>query len=67
MKRKRETKRAEGIPGFDQTPDFIIADQFTPAALIQAKLAEDDGTTRDKIARVHRLRSLRTNSARITT
>lgn len=55
----RETKRAEKIPGFDQTPDFIIPDEFTPVALIEAKLTEDDGTARDKVARVQRLRTLR--------
>lgn len=55
----RETKRAERIPGFDQAPDFMIPDQFTPVALIEAKLTEDDGTARDKVARVQRLRTLR--------
>ena len=55
----RETTRAERIPGFDQTPDFIIPDEFAPVALIEAKLAEDDGTARDKVARVQRLRTLR--------
>jgi predicted ribosome-associated RNA-binding protein Tma20 len=55
----RETKRAERIPGFDQAPDFIVPDEFTPVALIEAKLTEDDGTARDKVARVQRLRSLR--------
>ena len=55
----RETKRAERIPGFDQTPDFIIPDEFTPVAVIEAKLTEDDGTARDKVARVQRLRTLR--------
>ena len=55
----RETKRAERIPGFDQAPDFIVPDEFTPVAVIEAKLTEDDGTARDKIARVQRLRTLR--------
>jgi hypothetical protein len=55
----RETKRAERIPGFDQSPDFIVPDEFTPVALIEAKLTEDDGTARDKVARVQRLRALR--------
>lgn len=55
----RETRRAERIPGFDQAPDFIIPDEFTPVALIEAKLTEDDGTARDKVARVQRLRTLR--------
>ncbi len=55
----RKTKRAERIAGFDQAPDFIIPDEFTPAVIIEAKLAEDDGTARDKVSRVQRLRTLR--------
>ena len=58
----RETKRAERIHGFDQAPDFIIPDEFNPAAVIEAKLTEDDGTARDKVARVQRLRTLRDES-----
>lgn len=58
----RETGRAERIPGFDQAPDFIVPDEFNPAALIEAKLTEDDGTARDKVARVQRLRTLRDES-----
>lgn len=60
----RETKRAERINGFDQAPDFIIPDEFTPVALIEAKLTEDDGTARDKVARVQRLRTLRDESSK---
>ena len=52
------------IPGFDQAPDFIIPDEFTPVALIEAKLTEDDGTARDKVARVQRLRTLRDEQGR---
>jgi len=55
----RETKRAERVEGFDQAPDFIVPDEFNPAAVIEAKLTEDDGTARDKVARVQRLRTLR--------
>lgn len=58
----RETGRAERIMGFDQAPDFIIPDEFNPVALIEAKLTEDDGTARDKVARVQRLRTLRDES-----
>jgi len=50
----RETKRAERIPGFDQAPDFIIPDEFTPVALIEAKLTEDEGMARGKVTRVQR-------------
>ena len=55
----RDTKRTGRIPGFDQAPDFIIPDEFTTVAVIEAKLTEDDGTARDKVARVQRLRTLR--------
>jgi hypothetical protein len=55
----RESKRAERITGFDLAPDFIVPDEFNPVAAIEAKLTEDDGTARDKVARVQRLRTLR--------
>jgi hypothetical protein len=58
----RETKRAEPVNGFDQAPDFIVPDEFNPVAVIEAKLTEDDGTARDKVARVQRLRTLREES-----
>ena len=55
----RKTKRAEKLSGFDQAPDFIVPDEFAPQVVIEAKLTEDDGTARDKVARVQRLRALR--------
>jgi hypothetical protein len=55
----RKTKRAERITGFDQAPDFIVPDEFNPAVVIEAKLTEDDGTARDKMTRVQRLRTNR--------
>ena len=54
----RKTKRAERVAGFDQTPDFIVPDEFNPQIFIEAKLSEDDGTARDKITRVQHLGSL---------
>lgn len=60
----RKTKRAERIVGFDQAPDFIIPDEFSPAVIIEAKLTEDDGTARDKVTRVQQLRNLREESSR---
>lgn len=54
----RKTKRAERLPGFDQTPDFIIPNEFNPQIVIEAKLTEDDGTARDKVTRVQHLNSL---------
>ena len=47
------------MTGFDQAPDFIVPDELVPAAVIEAKLAQDDGTARDKVARVQRLSALR--------
>ncbi len=54
----RKTKRAERIPGFDQTPDFIIPSEFNPQIVIEAKITEDDGTARDKVTRVQHLGAL---------
>jgi hypothetical protein len=54
----RKTKRAERIPGFDQSPDFIIPSEFNPQILIEAKLTEDDGTARNKVTRVQHLGEL---------
>ena len=54
----RKTKRAERITGFDQAPDFIVPDEFSPQLVIEAKITEDDGTARDKITRVQHLAAL---------
>jgi hypothetical protein len=54
----RKTRRAEKIEGFDQTPDFIVPDEFSPAVVIEAKITEDDGTARDKITRIQHLAAL---------
>jgi hypothetical protein len=54
----RKTKRAERIPGFEQAPDFIIPDEVAPQVVIEAKLAGDDGTARDKVVRIIRLTTL---------
>ena len=51
----KKTKRAEIVPGFIQSPDFIIPDQFNPKVIIEAKFTEDDGTARDKVTRVENL------------
>jgi hypothetical protein len=53
----RKTRRAETVHGFDQVPDFIVPSEFNPA-IIEAKLAEDDGTARDKVTRVQHLENL---------
>jgi len=54
----RKTKRAERVQGFEQAPDFIVPDEFNPQSVIEAKLAEDDGTARDKVTRVQHLYTL---------
>ncbi|WP_187628370.1 hypothetical protein [Paraburkholderia sp. UCT31] len=48
----RKTKRAERIPGFGQAPDFCIPDDVDPVVVIEAKITSDDGTARDKVARI---------------
>ena len=55
----RKTGRAERVPGFDQTPDFFIPDEIAPHVIIEAKITGDDGTARDKVARILRLAHMR--------
>jgi hypothetical protein len=56
----RKTKRAEKLPGFEQAPDFVIPDEFAPKVVVEAKIAEDDGTARDKVTRIWRLGAMST-------
>jgi len=51
----RRMGHAESIEGFDQAPDFIITDEWNHHVVIEAKIAEDDGTARDKVTRVQHL------------
>lgn len=60
----RKTKRAERVPGFDQAPDFFAPDEFDPTVIIEAKITGDDGTARDKVARIHRLATMRDDRER---
>ena len=55
----RKTKRAERVPGYEQAPDFFIPDEFNPSVIIEAKITGDDGTARDKVARIERLARMR--------
>jgi hypothetical protein len=55
----RKTQRAERIPGFGQAPDFCIPDEVNPAVVIEAKITSDDGTARDKVARIKELETQR--------
>ena len=59
----RKTKRAEKLPGFDQAPDFVVPDEFSPQVVIEAKIAEDDGTARDKVTRIQHLGQLSSEGA----
>lgn len=56
----RKTKRAEKLPGFEQAPDFVVPDEFATKVVIEAKIAEDDGTARDKVTRIWRLGAMST-------
>lgn len=60
----RKTKRAERVPGFEQAPDFFSPDELAPAVIIEAKITGDDGTARDKVARIHRLATMRDDRER---
>ena len=60
----RKTKRAESIPGYDQAPDFFVPDEFNPSTVIEAKITGDDGTARDKVARIERLTRMRDDRRR---
>ncbi len=55
----RKTRRAERVAGFDQAPDFFIPDEIAPRVIIEAKITGDDGTARDKVARILRLAHMR--------
>lgn len=55
----RKTRRAERLPGFGQAPDFCIPDEVSPVVVIEAKITSDDGTARDKVARIKELETQR--------
>ncbi|MDA8166075.1 MAG: hypothetical protein M0017_13710 [Desulfobacteraceae bacterium] len=55
----RKTGRAEKLPGFGQAPDFCIPDEISPKVIIEAKVTSDDGTARDKVARIKELETQR--------
>lgn len=55
----RKTGRAERIPRFGQAPDFCIPDELKPVVIIEAKITSDDGTARDKVARIKVLETQR--------
>lgn len=57
----RKTRYRERVPSFGQAPDILAPSDEEGVELveviIEAKLAEDDGTARDKVARVKALRA----------
>jgi hypothetical protein len=60
----RKTKRAERVAGFEQAPDFFVPDEVAPKVVIEAKITSDDGTARDKVARILRLAAMRDERVR---
>lgn len=58
------TKQAEALEGWQQNPDFFCPSREDPIALIEAKITQDDGTARDKVARVIRLAEMRNSRER---
>ena len=48
------TRPREKIPSWEQAPDFLLPNREKPTVALEAKLAEDGGTARDKAARVER-------------
>ena len=59
-----EAAVAERFEDMDQAPDFLLPNQFDPSVVIEAKLAEDDGTARDKVTRIQHLAELRDRHSR---
>jgi hypothetical protein len=43
------------LEGFSQAPDFVLPSRAKPVVLIEAKLSEDGGTSRDKAGRIEKL------------
>lgn len=60
----RKTRRAERIPGFEQAPDFFVPTEVAPRVIIEAKITNDDGTARDKVARILQLANMRDSRVR---
>lgn len=49
-------KSRDSIAGFPQAPDCLVPSKENAEVIIEAKLTEDDGTARDKVARLQTLR-----------
>ena len=59
-----QDEEAERVPGYEQAPDFFVPEEFNPALVIEAKITGDDGTARDKVARIERLTRMRNDRRR---
>jgi hypothetical protein len=46
------------------TEDFFVPTEFSPSVIIEAKISGDDGTSRDKVARIIRLAQMRDGTLR---
>ena len=57
--RNQVVSKALTRPGFEQAPDFFVPTEYAPAVIIEAKITGDDGTARDKVARILRLAAMR--------
>ncbi len=55
----QKTRRAERVLGFEQAPDFFVPTTSAASVIIEAKITSDDGTARDKVARILRLGAMR--------
>lgn len=62
LQTSEERFRNRVVPAISSATHFIVPDEFSPAVVIEAKLTEDDGTARDKVSRVQRLRTFRDQS-----
>lgn len=54
-----QTTSAQPLDEWEQLPDFFCPNPEAPVAVIEAKMTQDDGTARDKVARVNQLARIR--------
>jgi hypothetical protein len=50
-----QSRQGERFAGLNPGPDFLVPNQHDPKVIIEAKIGQDDGTTRDKVDRVQSL------------
>ena len=59
-----QTTSVQPLEEWEQLPDFLCPDAAAPVAVIEAKMTQDDGTARDKVARVRQLAAIRDERVR---